>query len=424
MEDKIVSVRAQQIIDTKCRPTVEVEIRTESGATGLAAASTGTSVGMREAYVLRDQDPTTYGGLSVHKAVANVADIIAPEIVGLDIFDQRTIDATMIALDGTPNKSRLGGNAIQAVSAAAFRAAADSRQVPLYSYISGGNLQTIPVPCFNVVNGGRYDHLTQAFNEFLIVPHGTDSVNFAIEMAVTVFQKLNDVITKYLGYKPPIASSYGYVAPSDDPEIILLLMQEAIDACNFTGRISFALDCASSEMYDEATNTYELKGKRVTASQLIDYAKSLTEKFNIVFIEDLLDENDWDGFVHARQDIDRTLILGDDLTATNMTLLKKAYELRAIGGFILKPNQVGTITEALDAYHFARQHGMLAIPSGRAGGVVGDIVRDMSVGLQVPMQKNGAPRSGERIEALNLLMRASAHSPGCSLYDIAPLLRF
>jgi enolase len=177
-------------------------------------------------------------------------------------------------------------------------------------------------------------------------------------------------------------------------------------------------------MYDAETKTYELKAERVTATQLIDYARYLTEKFNIVFIEDLLDESDWEGFAEARRTIERTIILGDDLTVTNMALLEKAYELKAVDGFILKPNQVGTVTEALDAYHFAKQHGMIAIPSGRAGGVLDDIVRDMSVGLQVPLQKNGAPRSGERIEALNFLMRAGARNPESHLYDISPLLRF
>jgi enolase len=424
MEDKIVSVHAQQIIDTKCRPVVEVEIRTASGAIGRGAAPTGTSVGMYEAFVLRDENPQTYRGLSVHKAVANVCEVIGPAIIGMNVFDQRSIDEKMIALDGTQDKRNLGGNAIYSVSVAAFRAAAASKGVPLYNYIKGGNLQTVPLPCFNVVNGGRYDEITQAFNEFLIVPYDTDDVNFAIEMAVAVFQTLGDVITEYLGHKPQVAGSFGYAAPSNDPEVILTLMQNAIDKAGYTGRIAFALDCASSEMYDSETGTYELKGKRVTSDELIAYAKFLTEKFNLVFIEDLLDENDWAGFVKAREQLERTIVVGDDLTVTNQTLLKKAYEQRAVDGFILKPNQVGTVTEALDAFHFAKAHGMIAIPSGRAGGMTDDVVRDFSVGLEVPLQKSGAPRSGERIEALNFLMRANERSSGCKLYDIKPLIKF
>ncbi|HKR47709.1 MAG TPA: enolase C-terminal domain-like protein [Paraburkholderia sp.] len=257
-----------------------------------------------------------------------------------------------------------------------------------------------------------------------MVPYGTDSVDFAIEMAVAVFQRLGEVLTDYLGHKPQVASSYGYAAPSDDPEVLLELMQKAIDGCGYTGRIAFALDCASSEMYDKESRSYLLKGKQVSTEELIAYAKHLTERFNLVFIEDLLDENDWAGYSTAVQALPRTIVVGDDLTVTSLPLLQRAHETRAVDGFVLKPNQVGTITEALDAFRFAEKHDMLAVPSGRSGGVVDDVVMDFSVGLEVPFQKNGAPRSGERIEKLNFLMRANARSPGCRLYDISSLLRF
>lgn len=424
MADKIVSVHAQQIIDCKCRPAVEVEVRTESGAIGRGAAPTGTSVGMHEAFVLRDGDLSSYDGMSVHKAVDAVLNVIAPAIIGLDVGNQRAIDQVMINLDGTSDKHVLGGNAIYSASIAVFRAAADSRRTPLYNYIAGGAIKTVPVPCFNVVNGGKYPSFTQSFNEFLIVPYGTDSVDRAIEMAVEVFHKLGDVLTEYLGHKPGVASSYGYSAPSDDPEVVLRLMQQAIDRAGHRDSIAFALDCASSEIFDKSSATYLLKGQRVTSAELVAYAKSLTEQFNFVFIEDLLDENDWEGYQLAKRELPRTLILGDDLTVTKLDFLQKAYDLKAVDGFILKPNQVGTITEALDAYGFAVEHGMVAVPSGRSGGVVDDVVMDLSVGLQVPFQKNGAPRSGERIEKLNFLMRANARNAGCRLFDITPLLRF
>lgn len=424
MTDKIAFVRAQQIIDCKCRPAVEVEIRTESGAVGRGAAPTGTSVGAHEAFVLRDHDPSSYRGLSVHHAVRNVLDVITPAIVGMDVDDQQAIDRKMIALDGTSNKSVLGGNAIYSTSIAAFRAAADARRIPLYAHIAGGRIQTVPVPCFNIVNGGDYGDYIQAFNEFLIVPFGTDSVDRAIEMAVAVFQSLHSVLEEHTKSKPRVASSYGYAAPSDDPEEVLTLMQRAVDRTGYGGAIAFALDCASSEFYDSETNTYLLKGARVSTRDLISYAKRLTERFNLVFVEDLLDEEDWDGYQMAKRELTRTLILGDDLTVSNLLFLQKAAQLRAIDGFVLKPNQVGTITEAMDAYRFAREKGLLAVPSGRSGGVVDDVVMDLSVGLQVPFQKNGAPRSGERIEKLNFLMRASARNAGCQMYDIKPLLRF
>jgi enolase len=424
MTDKIASVHAQQIIDCKCRPAVEVEIRTEGGAVGRGAAPTGTSVGAHEAFVLRDGDPASYRGLSVHQAVRKVREVIGPAIVGMDVHDQQAIDRKMIALDGTANKSALGGNAIYSTSIAAFRAAADSRRIPLYAHIAGGKIRTVPVPCFNIINGGDYGNYVQAFNEFLIVPFGTDSVDRAIEMAVAVFQALAGVIEEQTKSKPRVASSYGYAAPSDDPEQVLALMETAVKRTGFGGAIAFALDCASSEFHDAESGTYLLKGERVSSRDLISYAKRLTERFNLVFIEDLLDEEDWGGYQLAKQELTRTLILGDDLTVSNLLFLQKAVQLQAIDGFVLKPNQVGTITEAMDAYRFAREHGLVAVPSGRSGGVVDDVVMDLSVGLQVAFQKNGAPRSGERIEKLNFLMRANARNVGCRMFDIKPLLRF
>ncbi|MGU3575429.1 phosphopyruvate hydratase [Brucellaceae bacterium C25G] len=424
MPDKIISVTAQQIIDSKCRPVVEVEIITESGATGRGAAPTGTSVGMHEAFVLRDGDPAQYKGLSVHSAIKNVVQIIGPSIIGMDVSNQRAIDEKMIALDGTKDKHKLGGNAIYSTSIAAFRAAAHSKGMPLYNYIAGGPIQTIPVPCFNIVNGGHFDGITQPFNEFLIVPYGAENIEAAVAMAVSVYDVLGDVLQDYLGYKPPIAGSYGYAAPSGDPEVILSLMNKAIDKTGNTGRIALALDCASSEMFEPDTQTYLLKGRRVKSDELIEYARYLTERFNLVFIEDLLDENDWHGFIEAHKCVTRTLIIGDDLTVTNPALLQRAFEQGAVDGFVLKPNQIGTITEAMDAYRYAEKHALLAVPSGRSGGVMDDVVMDFSVGLQVPFQKNGAPRSGERIEKLNFLMRVAARNPGTRLYDISHLLKF
>ena len=424
MEDRIVAVGAQQIIDCKCRPAVEVVVRTRSGASGRGCAPTGTSVGMHEAFVLRDGDPADYNGLSVHRAVENVRAIIGPALTGMDVFDQRAIDNAMIELDGTPNKRNLGGNAIYSASIATFRAAADSLRTPLYRHIAGEDIRTVPVPCFNVINGGHYEKLSQSFNEFLLVPLGAESIDDAVQVGVTVFRKLADVLRENFDGHPQVASSYGYAAPSDDPAVILSLMQRAADQCGHGAKVAFALDCASSEMYDGATRTYLLKGNRVGSDELIAYARNLSHRFPLVFVEDLLDENDWEGYRNAVGQLDRTIVLGDDLTVTNIEFLRKAHALNAVEGFVLKPNQVGTITEALDACRFAREHAMIAVPSGRSGGVVDDVVMDLSVGLQVPLQKNGAPRSGERIEKLNFLMRAGASSPGCGLHDLSRHVKF
>ena len=342
----------------------------------------------------------------------------------MPVEDQRALDDVMIALDGTENKSNLGGNAIYSTSIACFRAAAAVAGVPLYRYLGGDQLATVPVPSFNMVNGGRYGDMVQPFNEFIVMPYKAESIFEAVEMGVRLFEVMSDVLERYVGSPPQVARSYGYVAPSEDPEVVLSLMQEAIDRCGYADKMAFALDCASSEMYDTATATYYLKGERVSSDELIAYARDLTEKFDLVFIEDLLDENDWDGYPRAVKEIPRTIILGDDLIATNLARLQRAVAMSAVEGFVLKPNQVGTISEALDTYEYAVAHDLIAVPSGRSGGVVDDVVMDLSVGLQVPFQKNGAPRSGERIEKLNFLMRAADSIPDCRLADVVSMVKF
>lgn len=421
---RIASVRARQLVDCKCRPIVEVEIETEGGFVGRGAAPTGQSVGMYEAFVLRDNDPDVYRGLSVNKAVENVRQVIAPALVGMPIDDQQALDGVMIELDGTDNKSNLGGNAICSTSIACLRAAAATAGVPLYRYLGGDTVTTVPVPSFNMVNGGRHGDVVQPFNEFIVMPYKAESIFDAVEMGVVLFDEMSRVLEGYIGSPPKVAPSYGHVAPSEDPEVVLSLMQDAIDRCGYTDRMAFALDCASGEMYDSATATYYLKGGRVTSQELITYARDLTEKFNFVFIEDLLEENDWDGYARAVREIPKTIILGDDLIATNLARLQRATATRAVEGFVFKPNQVGTISEALETYEYAVQHGLIAVPSGRSGGVIDDVVMDLSVGLQVAFQKNGAPRSGERIEKLNFLMRAADSIPDCSLADVVSIVKF
>jgi enolase len=264
-----------------------------------------------------------------------------------------------------------------------------------------------------VINGGRYGSLTQAFNEFLIVPYGTDSVDFAIEMAIDVFQRLPELLERRFGVPPQVASSYGYAAPSEDPAEILSLMLEAIDACGHGGRIALALDCASSEMYDRNSGRYLLKGRQVGSDELIDYARALTERFPLVFIEDLLDENDWDGFSKAVRELPRTLILGDDLTVSNAALLRRAFETRAVDGFILKPNQVGTITEAMEAHDFARE---------RRGRRCGDGFLRRSAGA-VPEERSAAVRRTHReTELPHARQRRQSRLPHVRYPALAPVL--
>ena len=254
------------------------------------------------------------------------------------------------------------------------------------------------------------------------MPYRAESIFEAVEHAVRVFGLLGQVLTDRLGYSPQVASSYGFAAPWSDPAAILDVLTEAIDRAGCADTMALALDCASSAMYDRASGTYELLGERVDSKALVDYALALSEKYPLLFVEDLLDEDDWDGYVRAVAEIPRTIILGDDLIVTNPKRLARAAQTHAVDGFILKPNQVGTISEALDAHAFAEQHGLLSIPSGRSGGVIDDFVMDLSVGLQVPFQKTGAPRSGERVEKLNFLMRAAEQIP--RIADVPALARF
>jgi enolase len=425
---KISSITARQLLDCKARPLVEVEVTTESGIVTRGAAPTGSSVGAHEASVLRDHDLSEYGGLSVHRAVRTVHEVIAPALVGSDLTDLAALDRRMVDLDGTPDKSRLGGNTIYSTSIALLRAAAAVEGIPTYTYVNEllnlDPISTVPVPSFNLINGGRYGDLVQPFNEFLVMPYRMPTIESAIEISVRLFGVLGEVLTKHLGSPPAVASSYGYVAPSADPRVVLEILSMAVESAGCTDEMAFALDCASSEMYDRDTATYELLDRRVERGELIDFTRRLSEDFPLVFVEDLLDEDDWTGWPEAVRAIPRTLILGDDLIVTNLGRLQRAVAESAVDGFILKPNQVGTITEALECYRYAREQKLLAIPSGRSGGVIDDVVMDLSVGLSVPFQKNGAPRSGERIEKLNFLLRAAERIPDCRLADVAGLVRF
>ena len=421
---KIKNVLARQLIDCNCRPMVEVDIVTDEGVLGRGSAPTGSSVGMYESCVLRDNDPSEYNGMSVHRAVDNVNRVIGPALLGMDVHDQKGIDQRMIELDGTENKAKLGGNAIYSTSIAALRAAAETERMPAYRYLCGHDIETVPVPTFNVLNGGRNAGVTLAFNEFLVVPYRADTIYEAVEIAVKVFKALGPVIEKYTGRTPLVAHSYGWAGPTEDPRVALSLMQEAIDRCGYHDKCCFALDCASSEMYDAKTGTYYLNGSRLSGAELVAYTKALAREFPFLFIEDLLDENDWENFALAHKEITNTLIIGDDLIVTNRKRLERAYREQCVDGFILKPNQVGTLTEAFETYQYAMDHGLYATPSGRSGGVVGDIVMDLAVGFQVPFIKNGCPRSGERIDKLNFLMRAADLAPGCTLSNLNKVVKF
>ena len=422
---KIKSVHARQIFDSKCRPCIEVDVVTQSGVLGRGSASTGTSVGSYEASVLRDNDPAKFGGSSVYGAVNNVNSRIAPELTGMDVFDQEAVDRKMILLDGTKNKSSLGGNAIYATSIACLKAAAAVQSKQVYQYLNPKPLSTLPVPTFNSINGGNYPDFRMNVQEFTFCPYKAESMAEAVEIAMKVFPMIGKVITEYQNGRSALIGKYfGWQPPNEDPFVSMELLHEAVVRCGYEDKVAYALDFASSEMYDPETDTYYSNGRHITADEMIGIVKELTNRYNFLYIEDILDENDWSGFAKAVQQIDRSIIIGDDLIVTNLERLKKANEMHAVEGFIYKPNQVGTITESFQTLRYAKQSKLLCVPSQRGGGVIDDIVMDICLAAQAQAVKNSAPRSGERIYACNCLYRAADENPDAVLFDFSPLVRF
>lgn len=404
---KIRHIKARQVLDGNGRPVPEVDIITEDGYLGRAGASTGTSVGKNESYVMRDGDPNLFGGLSVYKAIDNIEKVIAPALLGIDVQDQEKIDRTMIELDGTRYKTRLGGNAIFAVSVAAMRAAAAANGKPLFLYLAGEKkIEYIFTPTSNVVNGGIYNDKTLAFQEFMIMPHGVSTGFEAIRIIVEVFQRLGQIIKKINGRSANMGNYSGYGAPSDDPFEVFEMMAAAVEELGYKKNVVYAIDCASSEFYDEEAGGYKYRGEIVSRDKIIDVLAALAEKYPIAFIEDALQEEDFEGFKLASQRINSVLI-GDDFLCTSLDRAKKAVGMGATRGMIFKPNQAGTITEAMETAHYMIEQGMLVVPSGRAGGVLDSPEKEIGLALGCPLTKTGAPRSASRTAGMNFLARTS-----------------
>ena len=403
---KIKEVKARQVLDCKGRPVAEVDIITEKGVLGRAGASTGSSVGANESFVLRDGDPNVYGGLSVYHAIDNIRNVIAPAIIGMDVQDQTAIDETMIALDGTRYKTKLGGNAIYAVSVAAAKAAAAENGKQIYQNMARKPISYIMSPSANVINGGTYNGKTQAFQEFMILPHGVRTIEESVRMIVEVFYHLDEVIRKYNGGKPAMGNYSGWGAPSDDPMQVLDIIAEAVNDLGFTDHMVYALDCASSEYYDAEKCLYRWRGDYVDRDFIIDQLAAISRKYPLAFVEDALQEEDFEGFKLASERIN-TVIVGDDFLCTSLDRAEKAVSMGAARGMIFKPNQAGTLTEALRTAKFMMDRGLLVIPSGRAGGTLDSPEKEIAVALGAWVTKTGAPRSGSRTNGFNFLLRTS-----------------
>ena len=418
--DPIAEVHAREVLDSRGNPTVECEITTESGAWGRAIVPSGASTGEREALELRDGDKTRYDGKGVLKAVANVNDKIAPKVIGLNVFDQNLIDKTMLDLDGTEFKSNLGANATLSVSLAAARAAADSCGLPLYKYIGGANAKVLPVPMMNVLNGGKHADSAVDFQEFMIMPVGAKSLHEAVRMGAETFHALKKVLKKY-GYGTGVGDEGGYAPDSikggNGPletmgnEAPLKLMSEAVEMAGYKlgEDICFAMDPASSEFYNEETGKYELKrsgeGEK-TSDEMIDLYASFVEKYPLISLEDGLAENDWDGWQKLRARLgDKIQLVGDDLFVTNTTFIKKGIELNAANAVLIKLNQIGTLTETLNAIEMAKEAGWTAVVSHRSGESEDSTIADLVVGVNAGQIKTGSMSRTDRIAKYNELMR-------------------
>ncbi len=422
---RIAAVHARQIMDCRMRPMVEVDIVTRDGFRGRGAAPTGSSVGMHESHVLRDNDKSRFEGLSVYRAVQLIHDVIGPKIIGLDVLDQKAFDAALTEMDGTPTKSRLGGNTLYSLSVACARAGACSLKQSLADYVSEGPITQLPIPTFNSINGGHSERVRMGFQEFTFSPYKAATMTEAIEIAAKVFKRVGAVIARHKsdGFAE-IGHAYGWAPPSADPAVVMELLHQAVLDCGCENTVAYALDCASSSQYDPRSKTYAYNGRRIDRDEMIGRVGELTEHYPFLYVEDILEENDWEGFQLAVKTLDRTLVVGDDLIVTSLERLKKAHEIRAAEGFVFKPNQIGTLTESFETFRYARERGMLAIPSTRGGGVVDDIVMELAVGLQAPIVKNSAPRGGERIYSLNCLYRASDDYPEAKMFDFSGHVRF
>ena len=421
----IKSIKARQILDCKGKPMLEVDVITAGGILGRGSAPSGISAGSHEAYVLRDKDPKWFDGLSVFKAVDIVHNTIVPALQGMDVMDQKAIDRTMIELDGMEDKSRLGGNTLCSVSLASIRAAANTENKPLYRYLNPSEIKTIPFPTVNCISGGSYQKGSMPFQECTVVPYKAKTIMEAVNIIYQIFQLTPVVIQDYQHGQPPKPGSLsGWQAPSPDPIVSFDILNEAARRCGAEDKIAFAADCACSELYNPERNAYDFVGKEVDLDTLLGYLKNLTTKYNFLYVEDPVDENDWEGWQKAAKILDRTMLVGDDLTVTNINMLKKAAQMKVCEAFIFKPNQVGTISESLEALEYAQANGIIAIPSVRAGGVVDDPIFDVAIAYSCCATKQGPPRNGERTYGINFLTRVEDEYPNAKPYDFTPHIKF
>lgn len=404
---EIVGVKAREILDSRGNPTVEVDLHLACGATGRAAVPSGASTGTREALELRNTRAKRYGGKSVLNAVKNVNTTIANAIMGMDAADQVALDTAMIQLDGTENKSKLGANAILGVSMAASRAAAQAYGLPLYRYIGGINARTLPVPMMNVVNGGAHASNNLDIQEFMIVPFGAKSISEAVQMGAETFHELKKILKKK-GLSTAVGDEGGFAPDLGSNEEALSYILEAISAAGYKPgkNMGLALDAAASEFYKKGK--YELKGekKSLSTEAMIDYYVALIEKYPILSIEDGLAEQDWKGWQLMTEQLDEVIqLVGDDVFVTNPKILAKGIEEGVGNSILVKLNQIGSVTETLDAIEMAKQAGFTTVISHRSGETEDSFIADLAVAVNAGQIKTGSMSRTDRVAKYNQLLR-------------------
>ncbi|GAA3658982.1 phosphopyruvate hydratase [Asaccharospora irregularis] len=402
-------VYAREVLDSRGNPTVEVEVILESGTVGRAIVPSGASTGAFEAVELRDGDKGRYLGKGVETAVANVNEVLAPELEGMDPFDQPGIDGLMIELDGTPNKGKLGANAILGVSMAVARAAAEEIGLPLFQYIGGVNAKQLPVPMMNILNGGEHADNNVDVQEFMILPVGAESFREGLRMGAEVFHSLKKVLAER-GLACGVGDEGGFAPNLDSNREALELIVEAISKAGYEpGKdVMLGLDVAATEMYNKETKKYVLagEGKELTAEQMVELYEDWSTNFPIITIEDGLDEEDWDGWKLLTEKLGSKLqLVGDDLFVTNTERLEKGIESGVANSILIKVNQIGTITETLDAIEMAKRAGYTAVISHRSGETEDTTIADLAVAVNAGQIKTGAPSRTDRVAKYNQLLR-------------------
>jgi enolase len=423
MDTTIENISALEILDSRGNPTVEVEVILADGSWGRAAVPSGASTGTHEALELRDGDKKRYNGKGVLKAVANVNEVIADALFGWDATDQKAIDAELLALDGTPNKSKFGANAILGVSLAVAKAAANSLGLPLYRYIGGVHAHVLPVPMMNILNGGAHTawQSTDA-QEFMVMPLGAPTFAESLRWGAEIYHALKSVL-KEKGYVTLVGDEGGYApalkANNEAVEVILEAIAKAGFKAGRGEQVAIALDPAASELYDEETKTYNLRkeGKKLSGAQMVEFWKSWVEQYPIVSIEDGLAQDDWDSWkLMVRELGDKIQIVGDDLLVTNPERVRRAIKENAANALLVKLNQIGTLTETIEAVETCQRAGWRAVTSHRSGETEDATIADLAVALNMGQIKTGAPARSDRVAKYNQLLRIEAELADTARY--------